>query len=142
MPHSAPTPTKAVGVADADLAEYDDAIRTTARNMAVALGVPTVMANKVGPWRTKPPWPFPTESSRFPGLSAIARANGELAGQLGDEEGVLVAKVVLGAAGRKNVPELPTGKWVRRPPKLFRLFVFSETLGGASYRLFRKRPQR
>jgi hypothetical protein len=43
--------------------------------IAEALGVPVVMANKVGPWRTPMPGIFPDEDTVFAGGSTIVDAD-------------------------------------------------------------------
>lgn len=140
MPMSAPTPTLNAPLTQEDLDEYNEAIKMLASSTAKALGVPAVMANKVGPWKTVSPWPFPAEDSRFPGCSAIAAADGTVLSQADDCEGVLVAEVVLDPALKVGSFSLLRGKWARKPPRLFRLFVIAETLGRLSYLLgFRRR---
>lgn len=141
MPHSAPTPTQGTGVSAADVEEYDTSIRNTASAMAKLLGVPTVMANKVGSWHMRSRWPFPDEDSRFPGYSTIADADGHVLAQLGDEEGSIVCEVPVDSKSRADARPLPPhgGKWVRRPPGLFRYFVFSESTGRLRYALSLKR---
>lgn len=133
MPMSAPTPTLNAPLTEQDLAEYNDAIRVLASSVARTLGVPAIMANKVGKWRTAAPWPFPSEDSTFPGLSRIVTANGEVLAQAGDQECVLVAEVSLDPALKARRLPRPRGKWARKPPRLFRLFLISETWGWLRY---------
>ncbi|MEO0996556.1 MAG: carbon-nitrogen hydrolase family protein [Pseudomonadota bacterium] len=139
MPHSAPTPTRSPAVNAADIDEYNTAIRNAAADTAKLLGVPAVMANKVGAWKLHSYWPFPDEDSSFPGGSAIADAGGRVVARLDDDEGVIVAEVGLNR-GAKTKPALADrGKWVRKPPRLFRYFVFAETAGRLRYHVSRKR---
>lgn len=139
MPMSAPTPTVNRPLKEKDLAEYDDMIKSLASDVARTLGVPTVMANKAGAWKTVSPWPFPVEDSRFPGFSTIAAASGEVSAQCADEEGVLVADVALDPARKVRRPLVLGRKWARKPPRLFKLFVISETWGWLSYCLSTRR---
>ena len=139
MPHSAPTPSLSAGLKQSQLDEYDRALRAVSSATARDLGIPAVMANKVGRWKIRSPWPFPDEDSCFPGYSSIADSEGKILAELGDEEGVVVADIALDSGKKaRNIPQ-PHGKWARAVPSLFRLFVISETLGGIRYRLSRKR---
>jgi len=133
MPMSAPTPTLNKPLSPADIDEYNDAIRNLASDVSIDLGVPTLMANKVGRWRTKSPWPFPLEESRFLGCSTICDAGGIVRSQMGDEEGVIVAEIELDARSKANELPASVGKWARKPPRLFNLLVIAETLGKISY---------
>ncbi len=139
MPHSAPTPTLSRAVSAADVDEYNAAIRDAAADMAKLFKVPAVMANKVGAWKLNSYWPFPDEDSTFPGGSAIADAAGRVLARLDDGEGVIAAEIGLNP-GLKAKPALAgRGRWVRKPPRLFRYFVFAETAGRLRYRFSRKR---
>jgi N-carbamoylputrescine amidase len=139
MPMSAPTPTLNRPVKQTDLEEYNAAVKTGASNLANELGVPAIMANKVGNWKTKTPWPFPAENSTFPGFSSIADADGEIISSLENQEGVIVADIVLNPEKKtKQLPEM-FGKWARRPPRIFKLFIIAETIGSLNYLLSIKR---
>jgi predicted amidohydrolase len=139
MPMSAPTPTLNKPIRQTDLEEYNAAIKTVSSNLANELGIPAIMANKVGHWKTKTPWPFPAEDSTFPGFSSIVEADGEVISSLGNQEGVIVADIVLNPENKtKQLPEM-FGKWARRPPRLFKLFTIAETLGRLKYLLCIKR---
>ena len=139
MPLSAPTPTLNLGLQPSDLDTYHESIRTSSSAVAKMLGVPTVMANKVGCWKIRPPRPFPPEDSTFPGLSSIAGPDGEILASLANQEGVIVADIDLNP--EKKAKQLPkfSGKWARPVPKFFGLFAIAETLGGLRYRLSIKR---
>lgn len=140
MPHSAPTPTRNKWVGSADTQEYETAIQSTASEMARLLGVPAVMANKVGTWRLRSRWPFPDEDSCFSGRSSIADARGCVLARLGgEEEGVIVCELELDPKAKSERLPSIRGKWIRRPPKLFRFFVLPETIGRLRYAMSRKR---
>ena len=51
------------------------------------------MANRVGPLETELPGRLPYLKSSFPGLSSIVDSDGTVKGELGDEEGIIVADV-------------------------------------------------
>jgi len=133
LPMSAPTPSLNKPLSPADIDEYNDAIRNLASDVSIDLDVPTLMANKVGRWRTKSPWPFPLEESSFPGFSTICDAGGIVRAQMGDEEGVIVAEIELDARSKANELPASVGKWARKPPRLFNLFVIAELVGKIAY---------
>lgn len=73
---------------------------------AKTLGVPVVMANRVGPLETDLPGNLPYLKSSFPGLSSIVDYDGSVKAELTYEEGMLVADVHLGHnAERKSKPK-------------------------------------
>jgi len=140
MPMSAPNPTLNKPLTEKDLEEYNYVIKSIASDVASELGVPTVMANKVGSWKTDSPWPFPKERSEFPGYSAIVAAGGKVITQLGNQEGVIIEDICLTSSNKtKNVQNPYKKKWARKTPKLFNFFVISETLGKIWYFLSLKR---
>jgi len=115
---------------DADI--FTNAVRNIPVLLATELGVPTVMANKIGPWKTAIPKPFPPQDSSFPGLSAIVDAKGQIFSRLRDREGVLVVDVQIDPS-RKKVLQPIKGKFVRAVPRSFKLFTISETIVKISY---------
>jgi len=139
IPMSAPTPSLNPPVTQKDLNEYDTAVKDLATVMAIDLGVPVVMANKTGAWKTKPPFPFPMEDSSFPGFSCIADGDGQVVAALGDEEGIVIGNISMNPEKKKTVLPKMCGKWTHKPPRLFKLFIISEFLGKLKYRLSLKR---
>jgi N-carbamoylputrescine amidase len=70
---------------------------------AAALGIPVAAANKVGKWRSPMPgYPGYIVNGEFPGLSAIARADGSIAAKADRNAGFVVAKVRLDPAVKKS----------------------------------------
>lgn len=59
------------------------------------LGVPVIMANRVGPLETELPGSLPYLKSSFPGLSSIVDSDGTVKEELGDVEDIIVADVCL-----------------------------------------------
>ncbi|MGD8578874.1 MAG: carbon-nitrogen hydrolase family protein, partial [Lysobacterales bacterium] len=141
MPMSAPVPTLNAPLRQKDLDDYTDTIRNLAPTVSKELGVPSVMANKVGAWKTNSPWPLPTEHSHFPGLSVICDAGGRELTRIEGQDGVILSEIELDTARRK--PELPRarGKWARPVPKVFKLLIVGEILGAISYFFSRARKQ-
>ncbi len=105
MPHSAPTPR--IPIVDRVM---DDMVSDNAHRYAVALGVPTVLANKVlGPTSTPVPGiPKLRIPWRFRGFSTVCDANGTVLDKLVDREGVVLGDVTLG--GRDARPARPAGE--------------------------------
>lgn len=139
MPHSAPTPTCNAGLEPKDIEEYNSSLRSNASAVARELGVPTVMANKAGPWKTASPWFFPDQDSRFPGYSRICAADGSVQAELGEEEGVIVADITLDPTAKAEHPPKQNGKWARAVPEMFKLFAIGEIAGKIAYSLSLKR---
>lgn len=139
MPMSAPTPTLNKPLTERDIEEYDRVIKSIASDVASELGVPAVMANKAGSWETDSPWPFPKERSEFPGYSAIVASDGKVITQLANQEGVIIEDVILTPTEKTRKPLKSYNKWARKPPRMFKLFVISETLGTLRYFLSLKR---
>lgn len=133
MPHSAPTPTLSPGIKPSYLEEYDRAIQHTAINMAKTLGVPTVMANKTGVWKTATPLFFPDEDSSFPGFSCIVDSRANVVAGLDAGEGMAVAEILLCPEAKQPVLAQFKGKWSQHVPRIFSLFVIPETLGKLFY---------
>jgi N-carbamoylputrescine amidase len=141
MPMSAPVPTLNSPLKQKDLDDYTDTIRNLAPTVSKELGVPSVMANKVGAWKTNSPWPLPRENSHFPGLSVICDAGGRELARIEGHEGVIISEIELDT-DRRN-PGLPSasGKWARPVPKVFKLLIVGEILGAISYFFSRIRKQ-
>ncbi len=68
------------------------------------LGVPNVIANRVGSLETELPGMLPYLKSSFPGLSVITDSDGSVLQELGEEEGVIVADVYLDPNKKKTKP--------------------------------------
>jgi N-carbamoylputrescine amidase len=133
MPHSAPTPTRGLFFSAKDLVNFHRSLQGRAQWLARTLGVPTVLANKAGPWKSPLPLPYPTQDSSFPGFSTIVDSDGTCKVQLGNEEGVIVADVVLDPARKVTSPPPCYGRWSHRPYWYSRLWVVIEGLGSLAY---------
>ena len=70
---------------------------------STALGIPVAAVNKVGRWRSPAPgFPGYMAEGEFPGLSAIALADGSIAAKTDSNAGFVVAKVQLDPAAKKS----------------------------------------
>lgn len=139
MPMSAPTPTLNKPLSEKDIEEYNETIKGYASDVSKELGIPSIMANKVGPWKTKSPWPLPRENSSFPGCSTICDCEGAVKSCLGSEEGVIVEDIELNPQKKANDLPESFGKWARKPPRIFNLFIIAESLGSFMYFISLKR---
>ena len=117
MPHSAPTLMRSLFFSGKQIKRYRNALSELAAPYAHMLGVPVVMTNKCGRWRSPLPGvPFHMEVSSFPGLSAIADSDGALKAQLGDEENVIVEDVRLDPSRKRPTVPQGYGRWAWRDP--------------------------
>ncbi len=85
-----------------DIELFDSMVRRCAPYYARALGVPVALANRTGKIHTEMPANFGEMKSSFPGFSNIVDSNGAVKAKLEDEEGVIVADVLLDPARRKE----------------------------------------
>ena len=108
MPHSAPSMTETFPMCRSETEGFRTELRDVAAYYATKLGVPAVMANKCGPWRSGLPFEKP---SRFLGLSSIADSDGRVAARLDDEAGVITADVHIEPARKTTSPVVNFGRW-------------------------------
>ena len=144
MPHSGPCitmgPLRLVGERAREM------LRGVAGFYAGAFGIPTVMANKApgeDSWSPVPWVPLVRLRFHFAGQSTICDADGNICDQLDEQEGVVVAEVVLDPRRKRQPRRLPSGYWSRPPGRFPRtsaaLFGVLESIGRAAYALSRSR---
>jgi N-carbamoylputrescine amidase len=142
MPHSYPVPASSSGMFTKE--EMIALFQKIAPLYVSLLGVPVVLANKCGPWDSPIPGP-PLVSLKgfcFPGLSTIIDSDGSVRAQLGDEEGAIVADVMLDPA-RKRQPVPPRyGRYVYPGPPQRVVIRLIEAMGGFHYLLSSSRKSR
>ncbi|NPV58234.1 MAG: carbon-nitrogen hydrolase family protein [Actinobacteria bacterium] len=143
MPHSAPSPMPNPLFPASAVAAFNRVLKEMAPFYASMLGVPAVFANKCGPWVSPMPGlPFLTQTSSFPGLSAIADSDGTVKAQLEDEEGVIASEVALDPARKTGSCAARRGRWALKVPFATNLWRVMEVAGGFYYRLSRERRRR
>ena len=148
MPHAWPTPAHAAGlVSEADVAAQQERMTELPALYARALGVPVVFANQVGPLQ-----PIggilghlmDTRIWRLRGQSRIVDCDGSVLGQLGEDEGVLTADVLMDPA-RKHYDAPPSfGGWLQPGPwaGLHIIIPLDITVGRLSYATSRQRRRK
>lgn len=143
MPHSYPVPPGSGG-GMLSKEKMIGRLQMMASLYASLLGVPVVLANKSGPWESPIPGPqlLNLKGSCFPGLSTIVDSDGSVRARLGDEEGVIVADVILDPT-RKRHPVPPRyGRYVYPVPPQSIVLQLIEAVGGLHYLLSSTRSRR
>lgn len=141
QPSSAATPTATFPIRKRDGETFERMLAGIPAHYARTLGVPVVFANKCGPLVSPLPGGFPAQRTHFPGLSAIADADGSLACQLGSEPGIAVAEVTLDPARKLQAAPRAHGRWALPVPWYAFLWPLTQRLGESSYRKCSRRAQ-
>jgi N-carbamoylputrescine amidase len=143
MPHSAPTPSTSVLVSRKNANDFDRGLKELAPHYALLLGVPTVMINKSGRWKTPVPGlPFLQQDSAFPGLSTICDSDGTVKAQMGNEEGLIVEDVSLDPSRKTSRRPQCYGRWAVKNRIPIPAPQVIEALGKTWYALSGERKKR
>ena len=118
-----------------DVDTIDRALREGTGESARLMGIPVVMANKVGRLSSDLPAGFPSQDIEFPGYSAVADGDGRVIGQLGPgQEGVVVGCVCLDPGRRvRDVVTDRHGRWTVALPWWAFLWTLTQRLGERAY---------
>jgi N-carbamoylputrescine amidase len=119
---------------DVDL--LNSALRDGVAETARLMGIPVVMANKVGRLVTKLPAGFPEQNVDFPGFSAVADSDGRLLSQLpSGREGVVIGTVAMDprSKAKERIPRLH-GRWTTRMPWWAFIWPLTQKMGERSYK--------
>lgn len=111
------------------------ALRDGTAETAKIMGIPVVMANKVGRLITAVPAGFPDQDVEFPGFSAVADSDGRLLSQMpSGQEGVVAGDVTLDPA-RKSKQKAPRsyGRWTAAMPWWAFIWPLTQKMGERSY---------
>jgi len=126
-----------------DLRRYEVMLKRIRNLYAEILGVPNVFANMVGPLETALPSIYPFLHSSFPGLSAITDGDGRVLAEMGEEEGVIVAKVTLDPDRRKVGNPVRYGRmWAFPVPWYAFTWPMSQRPGEKAYAVNRRRVEK
>jgi N-carbamoylputrescine amidase len=117
-----------------DIKRFDTMLVNSRAVFAQTLGVPVVMANRVGALETELPGNLPYLKSSFPGLSSIVDYDGVVKAELGGEEGVIVADVQVGHDAKgKSEPKRYGKMWGIPVPWYAFIWPMSQKWGEKSY---------
>lgn len=126
-----------------DVKRFENMLINGRAIFAKTLGVPVVVANRVGPLETDLPGKLPYLKSSFPGLSSIVDYDGAVKAELGDEEGIIVADVHLGhSVERKNKPRRYGKIWGIPVPWYAFIWPLTQKWGEKSYATNIRRKER
>jgi N-carbamoylputrescine amidase len=133
MPHSAPSLIQALPFAGPIAADSTQRVSDIAGYYSRILGVPTVLANKCGPWDSGLRYASP---SKFIGRSEIVDSDGKSLAKLVDEEQVIIADVLLDPDRKRRGFKPCNGRWVKKISLTERIACgLPERLGAMWYRL-------
>jgi N-carbamoylputrescine amidase len=117
-----------------DVKRFEKMLINSRAVFAKTLGVPAIVANRVGPLDTDLPGNLPHLKSSFPGLSSIVDYDGKVKAELGDEEGIIVADVHLGQnVERKSKPRRYGKMWGIPVPWYAFIWPLTQKWGEKSY---------
>lgn len=146
MPHAWPLPVRTgKTISQADMDRQREIALSLAPLYARSFGIPTLMANHVGPCApVKAPGLIikllpPVDFYRYPGLSLIVDSDGTVNAQAGAEEGFAIAEVTLDPARKCMQPIQDFGGRVYASSGGRDLVKIDETLGWINYTLSTKR---
>jgi len=126
-----------------DIKRFDNMIINSRAIFAKTLGVPVVMADRVGTLDTDLPGRLPHLKSSFPGLSSIVDYDGVVKAELGGEEGVIVADVHIGHdEQRKSKPKRYGKMWGIPVPWYAFIWPMSQKWGEKSYATNTRRKEK
>lgn len=133
MPLCAPTLTKNYYTSEKNIEDYINLIKNNPQKIAQKFGIPVVMANKCGEWKSPLPFPFKSQDSTFPGFSQIIDSDGTIKKQLDNKESIIVADIVLDPLRKFKHPSKDYGRWSVKVPSYFNFMIFSEFIGKIWY---------
>ncbi len=146
MPHASPMPYRtSATISEADIAQLREKTVSLVTRYASLLGTPAIFVNAVGdlqPMAGLLGRFITPEHFRLRGFSRIADSDGTLVGELGEEEGVLVADVTLDPVRRRSdgEPEDYDG-WLHPGSTIMRKMIMpiDGVMGRLSYGLSQER---
>lgn len=117
-----------------DVKRFEKMLINSRAIFSQTLGVPVIMANRVGPLETELPGNLPYLKSSFPGLSSIVDSDGTVKEELGDVEGIIVADVCLSHNAKHDSEPKRYGKmWGIPVPWYAFIWPLTQKWGEKSY---------
>jgi len=136
-PMSAPTPP----YSEKEKKAYHEAFKDGVHELSKATGIPYIMANKSGKWKSELPSIFPAMDSSYPGFSAIADSDGVVQTRLGSEEGMIIQDITLDPSKKVKTKPKCYGENAGPVPFFFKLWKIIEFFGRRSYKKSQKRKE-
>lgn len=126
-----------------DIKRFEKMLINSRSIFAKTLGVPVILANRVGPLETDLPGKLPYLKSSFPGLSSIVDSDGQVKVELGDEEGVIVSDVTMNPNTKsKSQPKKYGRMWSIPAPWYSFIWPLTQKMGEKSYAANSRRKER
>jgi N-carbamoylputrescine amidase len=123
-----------------DVARFEKMLLQGRKVHHQALGVPVVLANRVGRLEGQLPGRLPYLKSSFPGLSYIADSDGRILAELAEEEGVIVSQVTLDPQRKATIPPKCYGRqWAVPVPWYSFIWPLTQKWGERVYQQSDKR---
>jgi N-carbamoylputrescine amidase len=125
-----------------DIELFDRMVVRIAPRFARVLGVPVVMANRVGAIHTVLPGEHGDFESSFPGLSQIVDSDATVKAKMGAEEGVIVAEVQLDPNRKRRERPRCYGKmWALPMPWFAFIWPLTQEEGEEAYAINERRKE-
>ena len=117
-----------------DIERFEEMLIKSREIYAKTLGVPVIMANRIGRLDTDLPGIFPHLKTNFPGLSFIIDSDGTLKEELGYDEGVIVSDICINRHSKQTNSPVRYGKfWAIPVPWYAFTWPLSQKMGEKSY---------
>lgn len=126
-----------------DVKRFEKMMINSRSVFAETLGVPVIMANRVGPLETELPGNLPYLKSSFPGLSSIVDSDGTVKAELNDEEGAIISDIFIDSNTKPdNEPKMYGRMWSIPAPWYSFIWPLTQKMGEKSYAVNTVRKER
>ena len=117
-----------------DVKRFEKMILNSRSVFAKTLGVPVIMANRVGLLETELPGHLPYLKSSFPGLSSIVDSDGTVKAEMNAEEGVIISDICIDPNVKpRNEPKKYGRIWSIPTPWYSFVWPLTQKMGEKSY---------
>jgi len=142
MPHSAPTPMSNIFFPERSVELFINNFKNISNYYSKILGVPSILSNKCGKFKSPLPGMPMFQETEFMGHSAIADSDGSIKAQMGYEEGCIIGDVTLDPSKKiKHIPDM-YGRWSWDAPFALNFIRMTEIQGKLNYKFNRTRKIR
>ncbi len=139
MPHSAPMPMVNAFFNKQNVDVFLDNFKNIAQFYSKILGVPTILSNKCGKFKSPLPGMNIIQDTKFMGLSTIVDSDGSIKAQMKCEEGLIIEDVKLDPSRKSKQIPIMHGRWSWDAPFVLNLLCITEFQGKLSYKLNKTR---